>query len=130
MKHKLLFKQIVISLTFSIGLLSAADIKDIKIPEKLDDATLKATKVLWDKECAKCHGKDGAGKTKIGRKLDVLDYTDPEVQAKFKVEHHYKNITEGVEKDGKTRMKAYKDKYKEQEILNLIAYIRTFVKKK
>ena len=34
----------------------------------------------WEKHCAKCHGPDGKGKTKMGEKLGIKDYTDAKVQ--------------------------------------------------
>ena len=35
----------------------------------------------WDDNCAKCHGADGKGDTKMGHKLDIKDFTDAKVQA-------------------------------------------------
>ena len=37
----------------------------------------------WTAQCAKCHGPDGKGDTKMGHKLDIADLTDPKMQAKF-----------------------------------------------
>ena len=34
----------------------------------------------FDKSCAKCHGADGQGKTKMGEKLGIKDLTDAKVQ--------------------------------------------------
>ena len=44
-------------------------------------ATVRAAEVkeAWDKNCASCHGKDGKGETKAGKKADVKDLTDSEV---------------------------------------------------
>ena len=56
-------------------------------------------KELWAKNCAKCHGEDGKGKTKMGEKLAVKDYTDAKVQGDFKDPDLAKAIKEGV-KDG------------------------------
>src|SRR5512144_994452 len=41
-------------------------------------------KALYEKDCAKCHGADGKGQTKMGQKLGVKDYTDAKVQAEMK----------------------------------------------
>ena len=41
-------------------------------------------KAIYDKSCAKCHGADGAGQTKMGQKLGVKNYTDAKVQAAMK----------------------------------------------
>ena len=43
-------------------------------------------KANWDSICAKCHGADGKGDTKIGQKLGVKDFTDAKVQADMKDE--------------------------------------------
>ena len=49
-------------------------------------ATLSARaadgKALYDQSCAKCHGADGKGDTKIGKVLGVKDYTDAAVHAR------------------------------------------------
>ena len=55
----------------------------------------------WDQLCAKCHGADGSGNTKMGKKLKVADYTDAAVQAKFTDEQLAKVTLEGSTKDGK-----------------------------
>jgi hypothetical protein len=60
----------------------------------------------WKEHCAKCHGDDGKGDTKMGRKLSIADLTDPAVQAKFKDEDAIKAMKEGVnDKAGKVAMK-------------------------
>ena len=35
-------------------------------------------KALYDKECAKCHGADGKGESKMGKKMGAKDYSNPE----------------------------------------------------
>ena len=86
-------------------------------------------KESYDKQCAKCHGEDGKGKTKMGEKLGVKDYTDAKVQAEMKDPDMVKAIKEGVkEKDGdKTKMKAFAD-LSDDEVKSLVAYIRAFKK--
>src|SRR5437660_9953979 len=66
-------------------------------------------KAIWAKDCAKCHGEDGKGKTKMGEKLGVKDYTDPKVQEAMKDDHMAKAIKEGIEEDDKTKMKGFPD---------------------
>jgi mono/diheme cytochrome c family protein len=81
----------------------------------------------WENHCAKCHGADGKGQTKAGRKLNVKDYTDAKVQAEMKDEEMIKATTTGVtDKNGKERMKAYKDELSAEEIKDLVAYVRKF----
>ena len=81
----------------------------------------------WENHCTKCHGADGKGQTKAGRKLNVRDYTDPKVQAEMKDDAMIKATTDGVfDKGGKEKMKAYKDELTADEIKELVAYIRKF----
>ena len=83
-------------------------------------------KELWDKNCKKCHGEDGKGKTKMGEKLGAKDYTDAKVQADLKDEDMAKAITAGIkDKSGKERMKAFTD-LSPAEVKDLVAYIRKF----
>lgn len=85
-------------------------------------------KANWDKECAKCHGATGDGKTKMGEKLKVKDYTSADVQAKMKDEEMIKAIKEGVKEDGKTRMKAFGETLSDEDIKALVKYVRTLKK--
>lgn len=81
----------------------------------------------WENHCAKCHGADGKGQTKAGRKLQVKDYTDAKVQAEMKDEDIVKITSEGVkDKNGKERMKGFKDELSADEIKEFVSYIRKF----
>ena len=81
----------------------------------------------WENHCTKCHGADGRGQTKVGKKLGVLDYTSAADQAKFSDEQAAKAIAEGAkDKAGKERMKAYQDELSPQEIKDLVAMVRKF----
>ncbi len=86
-------------------------------------------KANWDSLCAKCHGADGKGQTKIGAKLGVKDFTDAKVQAAIKDEDAIKTITEGKkDQDGKTLMKAFvtgaDTPLSDDEVKALVAYVR------
>jgi cytochrome c553 len=81
----------------------------------------------WD-NCAKCHGADGSGNTKIGKKYKLKDYTDAAVQSALKDDEMFKAIKDGVTQDGKERMKAFKDDLSDAEITDLVAYIRKMKK--
>ncbi|HWA28424.1 MAG TPA: cytochrome c [Lacunisphaera sp.] len=85
-----------------------------------------STQDNWDNSCASCHGEDGKGQTKQGKKLKVRDYTDPKVQAELKDDEMIKATAEGVFVEGKERMKAFKDEFTADEIKDLVAYIRKF----
>jgi cytochrome c553 len=61
----------------------------------------------WADQCAKCHGPDGKGETKMGKKLGIADFTDAKAQAKFTDEQALNAIKSGVtDASGKTTMKA------------------------
>ena len=81
----------------------------------------------WENNCQKCHGADGKGQTKTGKKLGIKDYTDAKVQADLKNADMAKAISAGVkdEKTGKDKMKAYTD-LTPAEVTDLVAYIRKF----
>ena len=82
----------------------------------------------YDTSCAKCHGADGAGKTKMGQKLGARDYTDSAVQAALTDEAAFKSIKEGLkDKDGNIQMKAYVN-FSDDEIKALVSYMRAFKK--
>jgi len=82
----------------------------------------------WEKNCLKCHGPDGKGDTKMGKKPEVKDYADAKVQAGMKDEEMFKSIKEGRKDGDKTKMKPYGDVLSEAEIKALVAYVRAFKK--
>src|SRR3954469_11191173 len=81
----------------------------------------------WDKQCAKCHGPDGKGDTKMGKKLEVKDYTDAKVQATMKDDEMAKIIKQGKKDGDKTKMKAFTD-LSDSDIKALVAHVRSFKK--
>lgn len=85
--------------------------------------------VNWDKNCAKCHGPDGKGQTRMGRQSGAKDYTDPKVQAEIKDDAAFKAIKEGLSHKGKEVMKPMADKLSDEEIKALIEHVRAFAKK-
>ena len=82
----------------------------------------------WEKNCTKCHGADGKGKTKMGEKLGVKDYTDAKVQADLKDDAMTKAIKDGVKDGDKPKMKGFGDALSDDEIKALVKFIRDFKK--
>jgi mono/diheme cytochrome c family protein len=82
----------------------------------------------WEKNCTKCHGADGKGKTKMGEKLGMKDYTDAKVQAALKDDAMTKAIKEGVKDGEKTKMKGFGDVLSDDEVKALVKYVRDFKK--
>ena len=80
----------------------------------------------WENHCTKCHGADGKGQTKIGKKLNLKDYTDAKVQAEMKDPDMAKAIADGVFAEGKEKMKAFKEELSADEVKDLVGYVRKF----
>ncbi len=97
-------------LTASIFCVSAADVKE-----------------NWEKNCTKCHGPDGKGDTKMGKKLEIKDFTDAKYQDLMKDEEMLKAIKEGVKDGEKTRMKAAEG-LTDDEMKALVKFVRAFKK--
>ena len=85
-------------------------------------------KATYEKDCAKCHGADGKGETRMGKKLGAKDYTSAKVQDELKDEAACKAIKEGYkDKEGKQVMKPAEG-LSDDEIKGLVAYMRKFKK--
>ena len=90
-------------------------------------ASAADVKENWAKSCAKCHGADGKGDTKMGKKIDIKDFTDAKYQDSLKDADMIKAIKEGVKDGEKIRMKAAEG-LSDEEIKALVAYVRAFKK--
>ena len=83
---------------------------------------------LWRNDCATCHGDDGRGDTKMGRKLYISDLTDASLQAKFTDEEAAKSIKFGLkDAKGKVIMKAISG-VSDDDVKALVAYVRSLKK--
>ena len=83
-------------------------------------------KAVYADNCAKCHGDDGKGQTKMGIKLGAKDYSDAAVQATVSDDQAVKAIKEGMKKDDKTLMKP--SELSDEDIKASVAYLRTLKK--
>jgi mono/diheme cytochrome c family protein len=81
-------------------------------PALADDA-----EALYKSKCQVCHGADGKG-TAAGQKLGAKDFHSPEVQKQTDAE-----LIE-LTKQGKGKMPAYDKKLTDDQIKQLIKYIR------
>ena len=91
-------------------------------------ATAADVKDNYEKQCAKCHGAEGKGDTKMGQKLGAKSFADAKVQAGFTDEKAFKSIKEGMKEGDKTLMKAFGETLSDDEIKALVAHVRTFKK--
>jgi cytochrome c6 len=78
---------------------------------------------MYKTKCAACHGPDGKGETAIGKANKVRDLGSPEVQKQTDAE-----LTTIIE-TGKGKMPGYAKSLKPEQVKELVAYIRSIVKK-
>jgi mono/diheme cytochrome c family protein len=89
--------------------------------KKVEDKTAGIdAKALYDSKCKVCHAPDGKG-TEAMKKNNIPDMSAKDWQGKHSKAAVAKAITEGV--DG-TKMKAFKDKLKPEEIEAVAAYVK------
>lgn len=81
------------------------------------------TKTLYDKHCAKCHGKDGRAKSFRGKLVHAQDFTDKAWQESTTDDQMIEVI-----KNGRGKMPDFGKKLKDEQIKLLVEYIRKFIK--
>jgi cytochrome c553 len=94
----------------------------------LVSASAADVKENWEKTCAKCHGPEGKGDTKMGQKLGIKDLTDAKLQGELKDDQAFKAIKEGIkDNEGKIKMKPAEG-LSDDDIKALVAHVRTLKK--
>jgi mono/diheme cytochrome c family protein len=94
-------------------------------PVKPGPTSIAAGKKKYGFDCAMCHGADGDGKgdLAVDMKLKISDYRDPA---------SLKSATDGemfyVIKNGNGEMPSEADRLKDEDIWNLVNYIRSMAK--
>jgi len=94
-------------------------------PIKPTAASIAAGKKKYGYDCAMCHGTDGDGKgdLAVDMKLKMIDYRDPAT---------LKSVTDGemfyVIKNGNGEMPSEADRLKDEDIWNMVNYIRSIPK--
>ncbi len=82
----------------------------------------------WESHCVKCHGADGKGKTKLGKKYWMKDLSNAKVQTEFTNEQAVRIMQVGLaDKNGKTTMK-HIEGLTEDELRALLPVIRALKK--
>ena len=109
---------------FSVQLDSASPIADEWTSIAMPDTVIVN---LFKEECASCHGEDGKGQTRAGRRAGVEDFTDAEYQATWTDDEAF-NVVMTATKDGEElkNKKPFADKLTEEQIKLLVQHVRTF----
>jgi mono/diheme cytochrome c family protein len=101
-----------------------ANFKSMKNPIAASDASTQAGKTLYAKTCAACHGKTGLGDGPKAKSLKTpaTDFSKAAFQNQTDGEHFYKTKT------GRGEMTKYEGKMSDDDIWNIVNYMRTFKK--
>ena len=101
-----------------------ANFKSMKNPIAKSDASTQAGPALYMKTCAACHGRTGLGDGPKSKSLKTVptDFTKAASQNQSDGEHFYKT------KNGRGDMPKYEGKLSDDDIWNIINYVRTFKK--
>jgi mono/diheme cytochrome c family protein len=110
------------NLTIGAALLAAA------ITVTTTSALAADGKALYEKDCAKCHGVDGRGNTKMGQRSGARDYSNPKTWEGLTDAAAVKAINDGVkDKEGKLVMKPAEGAT-EAAAKAMVEYMKTFKK--
>ena len=98
--------------------------KSMENPNTADDESLKMGKMQYSKNCASCHGKTGLGDGTKARSLDTFpgDLTSDAYLGQTVGEHFYKS------KFGRNEMPKFENKISDEDIWNIMNFIKTFKK--
>jgi mono/diheme cytochrome c family protein len=98
--------------------------KNMENPVAKGDVSNKAGMALYIKYCASCHGKTGLGDGVKSRTLKDYagDFSGSYFQDQTDGEHFYKT------KFGRGEMPKYEGKISDEDIWNIVNYMRTFKK--
>jgi mono/diheme cytochrome c family protein len=82
---------------------------------------------LWKARCSTCHGLDGKGHTKTGKKWKIEDFTRPKWQKAMSDDEIRRTIENGVrqKRTGKVMMPAFGKKLTPEEIDSLVGWVRS-----
>lgn len=101
-----------------------ANFKTMKNPVAAGDASSKAGLAIYTKNCASCHGKAGLGDGVKARALKEFpgDFSKADYQGQSDGDHFFKTKT------GRSEMPKYEGKLADNDIWNVVNYMRTFKK--
>ena len=101
-----------------------ARFKNMKNPELANKASIDIGTRIYRRDCLSCHGRTGLGDGTKARELETFsgDFSSAEFHNQTDGEMFYKT------KFGRGEMPAYDKKVPDEDIWNLVNYMRTFKK--
>jgi mono/diheme cytochrome c family protein len=97
------------------GASTAAETKKGRGPSQLERG-----REVYGANCGRCHGADGAGRTRMAEVVEPPDMSDPAWQRQRSTSRMVASVS-----DGRGQMPAFKKKLTRQEIAAAVAYVRT-----
>lgn len=114
--------KVVLSLViclFAASVVAAGDAAQ----KKKSAAQAERGRAVYEARCVRCHGADGAGRTRMAEVVFPPDMTDAEWQSSRSDARMIASVTDGL-----GQMPAFKQKLTRQEIAAAIAYVRTLAR--
>lgn len=101
-----------------------AKYKNMENPVDTTAESIKTGRMLYDRQCAFCHGKTGLGDGVKARTLETFpgDFSGDYYQNQTDGEHFYKT------KFGRGEMPKYENRIDDEDIWHMVNYMRTFKK--
>ncbi len=85
-------------------------------------------KALYEQHCVKCHGADGKGETKMGKKMEAKDYSKAKAWEGLTDAKAIKAVTDGFkDKEGKV-IKKPTEGVTEDDAKAIVEYMKTLKK--
>ena len=77
-------------------------------------------RAVYEAKCTRCHGADGAGRTRMAEIVEPPDMTDPAWQRQRSNSRMIASVS-----NGRGQMPAFRKKLSRQEVAASVAYVRT-----
>ena len=99
---------------------AASGLSAAAVPQKGRASQAERGRAVYAANCVRCHGADGAGRTRMADIVEPPDMTDPAWQRARSTSRMVASVA-----NGRGQMPAYKKKLTRQEIAAAVAYVRT-----
>ena len=102
---------------------AASGVPTAAAPQKGRAAQVERGRAVYADRCARCHGADGQGRTRLGETVEPPDLSDRAWQRKHSNAHMISSVANGL-----GQMPAFKKKLSRQDIAAAVAYVRTLAR--